>query len=143
MNQYSKSSETRAIRPLMSPCRIRSGSICAAMFLRITALSDVGPQPAKRETSLRVQHRNCSTLTANDDRALGLLDFVCEYLVQCWPTRPCTLSDDADIVDLVFFEGLTSHRTFGRSPVIVSVSCCKGKNGRRTMWTCVAMHAWV
>jgi hypothetical protein len=43
--QYSKSSDTNSMHVRVSPWRIRAGSICAAITLRMTAFREVGPQP--------------------------------------------------------------------------------------------------
>ena len=49
-SQYENSSENSAIEPRMSPRLTFWGSICAATTFRITASSDVGPQPANRDS---------------------------------------------------------------------------------------------
>ena len=90
--------------PRISPFQIREGLIKEAIFLRMTAFNDVGPQPEGEGIRNMQSTKEKLILTANDDGALRGFHLVRQNLVESWPASPRAFSDNTDVDDLLLVE---------------------------------------
>ena len=118
--QYSKSSAMKSMLPLRSPLATRPGSIFSAMCFRISALSDVGPQPVNTRTSQhqysflaqspsqsqnkaknKASEARKERLTNNSDPPLRVLHLITQYPSKLRLARLCPLRHDLQIPHLL------------------------------------------